>query len=266
MTATIPLGGYGQMPQFFGSCYPFSRDDLLKLAPPGGTFRMPAGRQLQAPEEAGERIIGLLSGWAFSYRLFPEGLRQITTVELAGSMIGLSLNLGEAAACGCETLTEVTYCLIPRETLMRQMGLQPTLALRFSAEVMRRELLLRERLADVARRSARERVANLLLELSYRAETRDGAQGSGIVVPMTQNQIADAIGLTPIHVSRTLKEFKRCGVIRYVRRELVVSDLVQLRQVSTFEDTYLSWLKRPGAARPSTDTFATGDALDITAA
>jgi CRP-like cAMP-binding protein len=266
MTATIPWGGYGQSPSFFGSCYPFSREDLLRLAPPGGTFRMPAGRQLQAPEEAGERIIGLLSGWAFSYRLFPEGLRQITTIELAGSLVGLSLNLREAAACGCETLTEVTYCLIPRETLMRQTGLQPTLALRISAEMMRRELLLRERLADVARRSARERVANLLLELSCRAESRDSAQGGGIVVPMTQNQIADAIGLTPIHVSRTLKEFKRAGVIRYVRRELVVSDLAQLRQASTFEDSYVEWLKRPAAIRPPADAFAVGDALDITAA
>lgn len=266
MTATIPLGGYGQTPSFFGSCYPFSRDDLLRLAPPGGTFRMPAGRQLQAPEEAGERIIGLLSGWAFSYRLFPEGLRQITTIELAGSMIGLSLNLREGAACGCETLTEVTYCLIPRETLMRQTGLQPTLALRISAEMMRRELLLRERLADVARRSARERVANLLLELTCRAETRDSAQSCGIVVPMTQNQIADAIGLTPIHVSRTLKEFKNAGVIRYVRRELVVADLAQLRQISTFEETYISWLKRPGTSRPASEPFAAGEALDFTAA
>jgi CRP-like cAMP-binding protein len=266
MTATVPLGGYGQAPSFFGSCYPFTRDDMLRLAPPGGTFRMPAGRQLQGPEESGERVIGLLSGWAFSYRLFPEGLRQITTIELAGSMVGLNLTLREAAACGCETLTEVTYCLIPREALMRQAGLQPMLGLRISAEIMRRELLLRERLADVARRSARERVANLLLELSLRAEAREVAQGAGIVVPMTQNQIADAIGLTPIHVSRTLKDFKKAGVIRYVRRELVVADLAQLKQISTFEDSYLAWLRRPAGGRPSPDTLAIGETMAVTAA
>jgi CRP/FNR family transcriptional regulator, anaerobic regulatory protein len=257
MSATVSLAGFGQMPGFFGSCYPFSRDDLLRLSPPGGAFRMPAGRQLQAPEETGERVIGLLSGWAFSYRLFPEGLRQITTVELSGSLIGLNVGARDAAACGCETLTEVTYCLIPRDALMRQAGLQPTLGLRLAAESMRRELLIRERLADVARRSARERVANLLLELSCRAESRDSQNGM-VVIPMTQNQIADAIGLTPIHVSRTLKDFKRAGIIRYVRRELVVADLAELRQVSTFEEHYVQWLRRPAAGRSQEAAPATG--------
>lgn len=264
MNATLGLGGFAQTPGFFGSCYPFQREDLLRLSPPGGTFRMPAGRQLQAPEENGERVIGLLSGWAFSYRLFPEGLRQITTIELAGSLVGLSLGLHEAAACGCETLTEVSYCLIPREALMRQAGLQPPLALRLAAEALRKELLMRERLADVARRSARERVANLLLELSCRAESRDGGM---VVIPMTQNQIADAIGLTPIHVSRTLKEFKRSGIIRYVRRELVISDLEQLRQVSTLEEHYIDWLKRPSLPRTHVEATITGrEHIAITAA
>jgi CRP-like cAMP-binding protein len=214
------------------------------------TCHKKAGEQVATPTDEARNVIYVTAGWAFSYRLLDDGRRQILHIHLPGNLIGLSTITRDVAAWGCEAITEFTYVPLCRDALMAQAWGRPDLALRITAEAVRGEILLRERLADVARRSARERVANFLLELYCRSQSIQVELGAGtrISIPLTQDKIADAVGLTSIHVSRTLRAFKAAGIIRYQGHDLQIVDPGNLKRISTFDDQYILWLQRPNFA------------------
>jgi len=246
-----------------GECAPIEPDDLIGLLPvPVAISHKKAGEQVLLPAEESSTIICIISGWAFSYRLFDDGRRQIINLHLPGNLIGLSTVTRDVSAWGCEAVTDLTYISLCRDAVMAQVRLRPDLALRIVAEAVRGEILLRERLADVARRSARKRVANFLFELYCRSQSvADFAGGQAASIPLTQDKIADAVGLTPIHVSRTLREFKLAGITRYLGHDLQIVDPEQLRRISTFDDAYVQWLKQPSfSVRSASKAGAGGQA------
>ncbi|GGH13150.1 Crp/Fnr family transcriptional regulator [Alsobacter metallidurans] len=221
---------------------PFSPDELPNLCGRPAVLRqLSPGEELFAPGERSDDIYGIVSGWAYSYRLFDDGRRQINTIELPGSLIGVASAARDGAAVGCACLTRVVYCVYPRATLFGRVMSEPALGLRIVAEVVRQEVLIRERLSDVARRPARERIANFLHELYCRRQIT-GRMDRPFSIPLTQTHIADALGLTPIHVSRTLREFKRDGVANYVGHDLQIIDAGKLARISTLDESYARWL------------------------
>ena len=190
----------------------------------------------------------LVSGWAFSFRMFDNGQRQIVNIHLPGDVIGLSSLVDASDEGGCLALTDASFLLSTRDQLMRRANCRPDIAFCLISEALRSEILLREQLSDVARRPATQRIANFLFELFCRSRgslalaDRIAARTS---IPLTQDQIADAIGLTPIHVSRTLKKFKSMGVIEYVGHDLRIVDSNLLHGMTTFSSAYIQWLQNP---------------------
>ncbi|MBX6426997.1 MAG: Crp/Fnr family transcriptional regulator [Variibacter sp.] len=203
-----------------------------------------AGEQVLNPADEARTVLYVTSGWAFTYRLLDDGRRQILNIHLPGNIIGLGAIGRDVAAWGVEALTDLSYIALSRDALMARASGKPEIVLRLTLEAARGEILVCERLADVARRSARVRVANLLFELYCRSTVLDGGP-QPVSIPLTQDEIADAVGLTPIHVSRTLRAFKADGIIRYVGHDLQIIDAANLKRISTFDEPYIRWLHRP---------------------
>jgi CRP-like cAMP-binding protein len=232
-------------------------DGLARLfAGPKGIRRITAGSSIINPSDGGNgSVIGLIiNGWAFSYKLLTDGRRQIVKIELAGGVIGAGMpSLDGAAVLGCEALTEVLCYLVPRDVFWMQASTNVQLAWLAAVEMAQNENLLRHRLADVAKRSACERIANLLCELYCRSSVNiRGERRTGkFRIPLTQTQIADTVGLTPIHVSRSLRILKSAGILAYSGRQLEVVDADGLRRMCSLEPEYMRWLETLSATRPN---------------
>lgn len=99
--------------------------------------------------------------------------------------------------------------------------------------------IFREWLLNVGRREAKARVSHLICELARRLELAGLADGAGYVLPMTQEQLADATGLTPVHINRTLKTLETEGLIVRNKRHIQIPDWQRLREAAGFSELYL---------------------------
>lgn len=181
-------------------------------------------KRAELDHEAGELLIAegaddsplftLLAGWAFRYKTLADGRRQILNIMLPGDFIGLQQKMSDAASHGVRTLTPVRVCRFARDavwTLHREL---PSLGYDVTWLSANEGALLDDNLLSVGQRSALERVAALLLTLHARALpfAADGGR-DGVVFPLTQQHIADAMGLSLVHAHRTLRQLGGRGLI-----------------------------------------------------
>lgn len=97
----------------------------------------------------------------------------------------------------------------------------------------------REWLLNLGRRNALARLAHLLCELNHRITRIAGEPLAGLELPLTQEQLADLLGLTPVHVNRTIKTLEREGAVKRVSRRLTIGNLDTLQHIAGFNDLYL---------------------------
>ena len=183
-----------------------------------------AGRAVVPEHRASAKLFTLYSGWAFRYKSLADGRRQILNFLLPGDLIGLQAEFIDEATHGVEALTDVRLCVFPQERLWQLFQQQPQLGYDLTWLCASEERLVDENLVTVGRRSAAERIAMLLIHLWRRAE-RVGltAEDGSIVFPLTQQHIADALGLSLVHTNKTLRRLERLGLheIRSGRLRLV---------------------------------------------
>ena len=178
----------------------------------------------------------LLEGWAFLYRLLEDGRRQITRVLLPGDFIGFQADLDAPADRAAQALTACRTCVFPRQRVMAMIRENPELAIRLTWAMARDEARMEEWLTSIGRRSALERIALFLLELYYRVRLRDPEPlGSEIPLPLTQEHIGDALGLTSVHVNRTLRELREAALLVVSRRTLRILDPDGLARAAGYE-------------------------------
>lgn len=200
-----------------------------------------AGEDLLRPGDPVDETITCLSGWLFSYYLLEDGRRQILAFILPGEII---LTAGErrAAPFGLQALTRVRACGAPNAWLRRWLSGRPEEARRLMMFSTRHETLSYGLLTSLGRRNAKERVAYLLTELALRLR-RQGLARTSTELPLTQGVIADTLGLTAVHVNRTLAHLRTVGAVGYVNRRLHVLDLDRLRhEAGAVHDPLLAWL------------------------
>jgi CRP-like cAMP-binding protein len=163
--------------------------------------------------QTGAALFTLLQGWAIRYNTLPDGRRQILSVLMPGDFIGLQKRMTEAASHGVRTLTAVRLCAFQRDALWQLHRELPSLGYDLTWLAAQGEQVVDENLLTVGRRSARERVAALLLSLHERALQHQlpAADGS-LLFPLTQQHLADALGLSRVHVQRTLRALQRAGL------------------------------------------------------
>lgn len=175
--------------------------------------RVAAGGTLIREGETDAPLYTLLSGWAFRFKTLSDGRRQILNFLLAGDFIGVQQKMGDAAAHGVDTLTDSVFCVFQRDTLWELHRQSPKMGFNITWLTAHEESLVDDTLLSVGRRSAEERIATLLIQLYKRAAAlQPDAGASGVEFPLTQQHIADGLGLSLVHTNKTLRKLERRGL------------------------------------------------------
>ena len=155
----------------------------------------------------------LLSGWAFRFKALPDGRRQILNFLLPGDLLGLQAKLFDESDHGIEALNDVVLCVFSRARIWDVFHDHPDLAFDVTWLGAREESLVDDGLVSAGRRSARERTAALLLQLHRRAAAVGLSVKGGVAFPPTQSHLADALGLSSVHMNRTMQALRRAGLV-----------------------------------------------------
>ncbi|MBC7710926.1 MAG: Crp/Fnr family transcriptional regulator [Rhizobacter sp.] len=191
--------------------------------------RFAAGETLIFEGQTDAPLYTLLSGWAFRFKTLSDGRRQILNFLLAGDFIGVQQKMGDAAAHGVITLTDSVFCVFQRDSLWELHRQSPAMGFNITWLTAHEESLVDDTLLSVGRRNAEERIATLLILLYKRAAALQADGGaSGVAFPLTQQHIADGLGLSLVHTNKTLRKLERRGLHRVEDGRLFMRDVKAL--------------------------------------
>ncbi len=188
----------------------------------------------------------VVEGWAARYKLLPDGGRQITAFLIPGDFCDLHVTILDEMDHSISTLTRARVAFIPRGR-MDELTDRPALARAFWWATLVDEAVLRAWIVNVGRRDAFGAVSHLMCELYVGMEHVGLAEDNIFELPLTQEEIADALGLTPVHVNRVLQRLRADGLIRLKRGSLEILDHARLQKASGFNPNYLHAGARTGA-------------------
>lgn len=182
----------------------------------------------------------MLSGYSVRSKLVGAGARQIVAIHMKGEVVDLQNSLLEVADHSVQMLTTGTIAMIPREAVTQLTLKRPKIGHAMWIDTLVDASIFREWIANIGRRDARTRIAHLLCEFSLRLRSAGLGDEHGYELPMTQEHLADATGLTPVHVNRTLKELDREKLITRVNpRAIRIADWRKLADAGDFDSNYL---------------------------
>ena len=184
----------------------------------------------------------LLSGWAFRFKTLPDGRRQILNYMLPGDLVGLQGSVIGEMEHSVEALSPLVLCVFQRDRLDELFGGHPGLGFDVTWLAAQEERMLDNHLLSLGRRTALERAAYLLSFLHQRAQTVD-LTGKRIEIPLTQQHVADTLGLSIVHTNKTLRKLTNMGLLRWLGGACEVLDLERLMVVAGWEG--LQERKRP---------------------
>ncbi len=196
-------------------------------------LRLAAGETLIHEGQTDAPLFTLLSGWAFRFKTLRDGRRQILNFLLAGDFIGVQQKMGDAAAHGVVTLTDATFCVFQRDSLWELHRQQPSMGFNITWLTAHEESLVDDTLLSVGRRSAQERIASLLILLFKRAAALQPDGGAaGVPFPLTQQHMADGLGLSLVHTNKTLRKLEQHGLHRIEDGRLQLRDVKALARLA----------------------------------
>ncbi len=208
-----------------------------------------AGQTLIYEGERPQFAYTLFSGWVALFQTLQSGKRQILRFGLPGDFIGLQVSGAGVVAYAVEALTDAVFCAFRYPMVGKMLDSEAVIGKRLLAMQIRDSNLCQHHLMGAGRKSAEEKIAFLLLELYHRArlqvpnaECRDG---NSIAFPLTQEDIADAVGLSKIHVNRVLRDLVKRGYILCDHRCLTILREAELAEIAEFE---ISMITTPALA------------------
>jgi len=181
----------------------------------------------------------LLRGFAFRQKLLRNGSRQIISIHIPTEFVDLQNGLLGVADHSVQSLDHSDAAIIPRGALMDLAGSSAAISKAMWIDTLIDASIFREWVVNVGRRDSRARIAHLLCELAVRLESIGAEQDGRYDFPLTQEQLADATGLTSVHTNRTLQSLRKAGLIQLTARSLSVLDWEGLREVGDFDELYL---------------------------
>ena len=182
----------------------------------------------------------LLSGFAVRHKIVGGGYRQICSIHMKGELVDLQNSLLGTADHSVQMLTNGQIAMIPRDEIMKLAFERPSVGRAMWYDTLVDGSIFREWIANVGRRDARTRVAHLLCEFALRLKVAGLGDEVGYQLPMTQEQLGDATGLTSVHVNRTIKQLEADGLIdRVSPRAISIGDWKKLADVGDFDSHYL---------------------------
>jgi CRP-like cAMP-binding protein len=181
----------------------------------------------------------LLDGWAFRYKLLDEGKRQILSMHIPGDIPDLqSLHL-PVMDHNLSSLTPCTVAFIPHDALLELTRNFPGLTAALWRDTLVDAAIFREWMTNIGRRSTLGRITHLFCELYLKLHAMGLAENHACEMPLTQSDIADAIGVSNVHVNRVLQELRGQGLLTLQGQRLVIHDWVQLTKRAEFDPAYL---------------------------
>ena len=183
---------------------------LDQLAAAITTVRLSAHGTLAAEGEDADHFFNITAGAVKLYKLLPDGRLQIVGFLFPGDFVGLAVR--ETYAYSVEAILPTTACRFERRQFERLLERFPEMAVRLRERASDELAIAQEQMLSLGRKSAKERVASFLLQLSRRA-ARLGLPSNPIILPMSRADIADYLGLTIETVSRTMTRLKTAGII-----------------------------------------------------
>src|SRR5438874_10147369 len=163
----------------------------------------PAGAEIVRAGDDSPELYTLYCGWAFRFKMLPDGRRQILNFLLPGDLIGLQAAMFDAALYSIEALTDIELCVLPRQKVWALFGKKPDLAFDVTWLSSREESLVDENLTSVGRRTAGERIAALIVKLYKRADALGLVTDGTFTFPITQQHIADAVERYVVQTNET---------------------------------------------------------------
>lgn len=229
-----------------------SETDRLWLADALGPARRIGARSDIVAETQDPRAVNvILEGWACRYKQFADGRRQIVSILLPGDACDPHVFLLKEMDHAIGALSPVTLTQIPDAVFQRLMGRSPGLEEAFQREALAAVAIQREWTVSLGRRSAIERLAHLFCELHRRLLAVGLADAAGCPMPLTQLDLADALGQTSVHINRTLQELRGSGMITLRSRHLTIHDHDGLQRLAIFDPVYLHFTRPAGKAEPA---------------
>lgn len=198
-----------------------------------------AGRELLHQGQSDQSAYILVSGWACSYKILQDGQRQIVDFQIPGDFLGLRSVLLKMSDHSIEPITDIEMTEILVTDLMEAFAQTPRLALAILWAASRDEAMVVEHLVDIGRRNSVERTAHFLLELGARLTLIGAGSQSGYHCPLTQQHLADALGLSAVHVNRVLRQLREMGLLTFRGGFVRIENYERLAHFAEFEPAYL---------------------------
>jgi CRP-like cAMP-binding protein len=232
-----------------GRCHPlFAKLETLADLPEGdrralmsvcGEAReVEARRSIIREGDRPDHVHLMVEGWAARYKLLPDGARQITAFLIPGDFCDHHVTILGEMDHGITTLTKAKVAFIPRGE-MDSLTDRPKLAKALWWASLVDEAVLRSWIVSIGRRDAFEGVGHLMCELYVRMKNVGLVEDHSFELPLTQEELADALGLTPVHINRVLKRMRAEELITLKGGTLHILDYERLAQATGFNPNYL---------------------------
>lgn len=198
-----------------------------------------AGRDLVHQGQSEQAAYILSAGWVCSYKIQPDGSRQIINFQIPGDFLGLRSVLLRTSDHSFEPIVDIQAAEVLADDLLDGFAQTPRLAAAILWAASRDEAMLVEHLVGIGRRDADARTAHFLLELSARLALVGMGSKAGYNCPLTQYHLADALGLSAVHVNRVLRQLRERGLVTFQDGKVTFEDFDRLVEFAEFDQEYL---------------------------
>ena len=184
-------------------------------------------------------VFVVLDGWACRYKILPSGTRQVLAFMMPGDCCDLHIGLLAEMDHGIQTITPALVATVERAQMDEIFESRRAVAKAMYMSQLVDEGTMRAWITSMGRRTSIERVAHLMCELYLRARNIGLTSEQQFALPLSQLLLADALGMTPVHLNRVLKELRLGGAMTLKRGSLLITDPGKLIQIAGFDENYL---------------------------
>jgi CRP-like cAMP-binding protein len=206
---------------------------------PIATRELPAQAAIVREGERPTHCCLIVEGYACRSKTTDSGKRQILSIHIPGDVPDLQSLYLHVMDHDLTTLSRCRVALIPHDALLALTRERPMVAAALWRETLVDAAVFREWIVNVGRRSAASRMAHLLAEVGERLAAVGLAEGDRFELPMTQSDLADALGLSSVHVNRVIQELRRAGMLEMRKHAVALLDRPRLKRLADFDALYL---------------------------
>ena len=198
-----------------------------------------AGKDLVQQGQSRQTAYILAKGWAVSYKILEDGGRQIVDFQIPGDFLGLRSTLLRLSDQCIEAVTDIEVSEVLLSELLGAVGENTKLPTAVLWAASRDEAMVVEHLVNIGRRDASKRLAHFLLELGVRLSLVGIGTTKGYECPLTQYLLADTLGLSAVHINRSLRQLRENGLVTFQGGQVVFDDHARLVEFANFDPAYL---------------------------